>query len=185
MATSAGAVGSRSRVVRICQSSDDARTLRLKLLDEIRRVVPFNAYAWLITDPETSVGSSPLADAPCLHELPRLIRLKYLTSVNRWTRLEQSVALLSEATGGDLSRSLVWRELLHRYDIADVASVVFRDPFGCWGFLDLWRGGTLGRFTRTDAVYLGSIAAPITSALRHSQALTFALAGQNKSKGAR
>ena len=26
--------------------------------------VPFDAYAWLLTDPETSVGSSPLADVP-------------------------------------------------------------------------------------------------------------------------
>ena len=47
--------------------------------------VPFDAYAWLLTDPQTSVGSSPLADVPCLPELPRLIRLKYLTEVNRWT----------------------------------------------------------------------------------------------------
>ena len=29
-------------------------------------------------------GSAPLADVPCLPELPRLIRLKYLTTVNRW-----------------------------------------------------------------------------------------------------
>ena len=116
--------------------------------------MPFDAYAWLLTDPETSVGSSPLADAPCLSELPTLIRLKYLTEVNRWTRLETPVGLLGEATGGELSRSLVWRELLHRYDVVDVASVVFRDAFGCWGFLDLWRGhardGSRQRMRRTS-----------------------------------
>ena len=86
--------------------------------------MPFDAYAWLLTDPETSVGSSPLADVPCLPELPRLIRLKYVTAVNRWTQLRSPVALLAEVTGGDLSRSLVWRELLHGYNIVDVASVV-------------------------------------------------------------
>ena len=118
--------------MRICDSASDARTLRLQLVAEIRQVVGFEAYAWLLTDTETSVGSSPLADVPCLSELPRLIRLKYLTEVNRWTTLSAaSVALLREATGGDLSRSLLWRELLRRYGIGDVASSVFRDRFGC------------------------------------------------------
>ena len=57
----------------------------MRLLDEIRRAVGFDAYAWVLTDPQTCVGSAPLADVPCLPELPALIRLKYLTTVNRWT----------------------------------------------------------------------------------------------------
>jgi Methyltransferase domain len=67
----------RERVCRICDSAGDTRTLRLDLLDAIRRVVGFDAYAWLVTDPETSVGCAPLADVPLLPELPQLIRLKY------------------------------------------------------------------------------------------------------------
>jgi DNA-binding CsgD family transcriptional regulator len=161
------------RVVRVCQSATDARSLRLQLLGEIRRFVPFDAYAWLLTDPGTSVGSSPLADVPCLPELPRLIRLKYSTAVNRWTTLEGEVGLLHQATGGDLSRSLIWRELLQDRDIVDVASVVFRDAFGCWGFLDLWRGRTLGVFSSADATSLSGIAGAVTLALRRCQARTF------------
>jgi hypothetical protein len=123
--------------VRICESGGDARTLRVELLEEIRRVVAFDAYAWLLTDPETSVGSSPLADVPCLPELPNLIRLKYVTEVNRWTALDPPDALLQEATGDEPSRSRLYRELLSRYGVGDVASSVYRDRFGCWGFLDL------------------------------------------------
>ena len=59
-------------MARLRAAGGDARTLRLDLLAEIRRVVAFDAYAWLLTDPETSVGSAPLADVPCLPELPRL-----------------------------------------------------------------------------------------------------------------
>jgi hypothetical protein len=106
-------------VVRICDSATDARTLRLRLLEEIRRAVGFDAYAWLLTDPETSVGSAPLADVPCLPELPRLIALKYLTGINRWTSLHAPVGLLQEATGGDRSRSLLWQDLLRRYGVSD------------------------------------------------------------------
>jgi hypothetical protein len=145
----------------------------MELLGELRQMVPFDAYAWLLTDPETSVGSSPLADVPCLPELPRLIRLKYLTQVNRWTQLRSPVALLTETTKGELSRSLVWRELLHRYDIVDVASLVFRDGYGCWGFLELWRSSMSGPFTSTEAAMLAEVTGPVTSALRGSQARTF------------
>ena len=161
--------------MRICDSAGDARTLRLQLLEEIRQAVSFDAHAWLLTDPETSVGSVPLADVPCLPQLPRLIRLKYLTEVNRWTTLRSApVALLQEATGGDPSRSLLWRDLLDSYGIGDIASLVFRDRFGCWGFLDLWRSGTVPRFSSAEAAYLAGIAEPVTAALRRSQANAFA-----------
>lgn len=159
--------------MRICESASDARSLRLQLVGEIRRAVPFDAFAWLLTDPETSVGSSPLAAVPCLPQLPSLIRLKYLTDLNRWTQLAGPVALLGETSGGDLSRSLVWRELLHQYGVVDIASSVFTDPFGCWGFLDLWRAGGAERFTTADAAFLADIAAPVATALRGTQAKTF------------
>src|SRR5215813_1604905 len=125
-------------IMRICRGEADVRILRLEALDAIRRAVSFDAYAWLLTDPETSVGSSPLADVPCLPRLPQLIRLKYLTTVNRWTSLSSAVASLDGATGGALSQSLMWRELLCRYQVTDIASSFYRDRFGCWGFLDLW-----------------------------------------------
>jgi DNA-binding CsgD family transcriptional regulator len=175
MARSTAAARSSERVLRICDSAGDAQALRLRLLDEIRAAVAFDAYAWLLTDPETSVGAAPLADVPCLPELPRLIRLKYLTDVNRWTTMRAApVALLQEATGGQPSRSLLWRELLASYRIGDVASLVFRDRFGCWGFLDLWRSGALARFSPAEAAYLTGIAQPVTTALRRSQARAFA-----------
>jgi DNA-binding CsgD family transcriptional regulator len=172
MGSAAAYARARESVLRICRGEADARTLRLETLDAIRRAVSFDAYAWLLTDPETSVGSSPLADVPCLPLLPQLIRLKYLTAVNRWTGLPSAVASLHEATGGNLSRSLMWRELLGRYEVTDIASSVYRDRFGCWGFLDLWRIGTPA-FTEADIAFLGHIAGPVTAALRHGLARTF------------
>lgn len=163
----------RDRVALICEGTADARALRLELLSVIRRAVRFDAYAWLITDPETSVGASPLADVPCLPVLPQLIRLKYLTTLNRWTGLRSGAVSLSEAAGGDLSRSLMWRELLHSYQVSDIASATYRDRFGCWGFLDLWRIQA-PPFCEADIEFLSGIAGTVTTALRHSQARTFA-----------
>lgn len=149
-------------------------TLRLRLIEEIRRAIDFDVFAWLLTDPETSVGSSPLSDLPWTTELPTLIRLKYLTGVNRWTAIGDSrVETLRGATHGDLTRSRLWRELLCTHDVGDVASTVFRDRFGCWGFLDLWRIGAGAPFGLAEESFLSSIAGTVTTALRRCQANTF------------
>ncbi len=148
----------------------------MQVLAVLREVIDFDAYVWLLTDPVTAVGVAPLADVPCLPELPALIRAKYATTVNRWTilRLQGSpAATLSDAVGGELSRSLMWRAVLSRYRTGDVASAVFADQFGCWGFLDLWRNQTRGPFGSADAGFIAAVAAPITTAIRKCQARTF------------
>lgn len=162
-------------MLRACAGALDTRSLRIAVLDEISRVIDFEAYAWLLTDPRTSVGTSPLADVPWLSDLPRQIRLKYQTPVNRWTGLKRDpVALLHQATRGNLAASMVWRELLADYGIGDVASMVFRDRFGCWAFLELWRSRNQGPFPQDSARFLADLARPITAALRRTQAITFA-----------
>jgi DNA-binding NarL/FixJ family response regulator len=160
------------RIDRVGHDVSDGRALRAAMLEEIGRNVTFDAYAWLLTDPETEVGSDPLADVPCLPELPRLIRLKYSTETNRWTSLA-TVGRLYADTGGHPERSLVWRELLSEYEVADVASIVYRDRFGCWGFLDLWRTGRGKLFADEDAKYLSVVASKVTETLRRCQAQTF------------
>jgi DNA-binding CsgD family transcriptional regulator len=168
-----GYAHSRSRVAAICERDDDSLPLRQAVLAEVRRVVDFDSHVFVLTDPETSVGAAPLADVPppVLPMLPRLIALKYRTAVNRWTAMESAVATLRATTGDDPARSLVWRELLAEQGVSDVASCVFRDRFGCWGFLDLWRAGT--PFTGPEVSYLDGIAATVTTALRRAQARTF------------
>src|SRR5258708_25385431 len=112
------------RIMRICATATlDDRSLRVAILKEIRTVVAFDAFVWLLTDPQTEVGSSPVADVPCVPELPRLIMLKYLTPFNRWTRLKGPVPRMHEGRGGRLERSLVWSSLLSRYLVTDGAPV--------------------------------------------------------------
>jgi DNA-binding CsgD family transcriptional regulator len=186
------------RVERICASQTDLRSLRTRVLDELSRVLRFDAYAWVLTDPVTCVGAAPMAQIPRLSDLPQLIRLKYLTSVNRWTSLPDDRAVtLAEETGGQLDRSRLWRDLLHDYGVVDVASMVFRDGYGCWGFLDLWRSApSLGAqggatpdgssrmptsivpapFTPEERSFLTLLVRPVTHAVRAGVATTFASA---------
>ena len=157
------------RVERLSEAATNARRFRAAVIDEIRRLVPHDAYAWLLTDPVTGVGCDPLAEVPFFAELPRAVKLKYVTAANRWTHLVEAgeaVGLLSE---GDPSRSPMWSQVLSRYGIGDAASVVFADRFGIWGWLDLWRSEP---FTAKEASYLSRLAIPITQALRARQAAT-------------
>ena len=150
--------------------------LRRQILTVLGEVIAFDFFAWLLTDPVTAVGAAPLAQAPRMSELPALIKTKYATPVNRWTTLLRQappVRLLSEATGGELARSLVWREMMSRYGVSDVASAVFADQYGCWGFLDLWRHRSHGLFDTADADFLATLTAPLARALRRCQARTF------------
>ncbi len=166
----------RERIGAVISELVDAKRLRLQVLAVLREVIDFDAYVWLLTDPVTTVGAAPLADVPCLPELPALIKAKYATPVNRWTTLQlqkSPAGTLSDAAGGELDRSLMWRDVLRRYGIGDVASLVFADQFGCWGFLDLWRNSTRGPFSAADAGFLAATTTSLATALRHCQARTF------------
>jgi DNA-binding CsgD family transcriptional regulator len=159
------------------------RDLRAGVVAAIRDAVPADAYAFLLTDPDTTVGCSPLADVPDLATLPTLIRLKYLTAVNRWTALPtHGCASLWQATRGRPELSLVWRDYLSGAGVLDVASVGFADQYGSWGFLDLWRCD--GRFEDEELSALIDVRPAITARLRRAQAAAFVAGdGRVESRG--
>lgn len=166
------------RIERLCDGVLTAKALREQVLAEIRRVLPFDAHAWLLTDPVTRVGTSPLADVPGLawERLPELGRLRYLTRTNRWTDLLDAgtpVSTLADATGGDLGVSALWRDFQSGLGVVDVAAVAFGDRFGCWGWLDLWRFAPGPVYGQPDRRFLESLAGPVTAGLRQAQARTF------------
>ncbi len=134
------------------------------MIQELRRTLRFDHYVFVLTDPATSVGVDPLADLPGVPDLARTIRLKYATGLNRWTSLEGVASL-----GQDAAASRLWREVQQPLGITDVVSVVFRDSFGCWGFLDLW----LREQLQPDQRHLLERVAPVvTTALRAAVAGT-------------
>ena len=170
------ATSSLDRIGRLCRASLTTKGLREEVVAEVRRVVPFDAYLFALTDPVTRVGTSPLADVPMLPwpRLPALIRARYLTTVNRWPELLEAKipsASLLGTTEGNPSRSLVWREVQHELGVVDVAAAAFGDRHGSWGLLDLWRTG--GSFSAEELRYLGALAPYVVPALRSALARTF------------
>ncbi len=165
--------GVRRSLVRI----DDDRILRRAVVEQIRRTVPFDAFAWLLTDPETTVGTAPLAEVPCLDRLPQAIALRY-TAARRWTAGPPGVPYRPVVPGSEFA------QFLTAYGTYDVLSITFADRFGCWAFLDLWREG--GHFSGPEAELIGLLTEPVTTALRRARAATFPVrdrAGQPASSG--
>jgi DNA-binding CsgD family transcriptional regulator len=178
MASTRAGDRARARIEDVAQQPLDSVALRGAILEVLAEVMDFDAYVWLLTDPVTTVGAAPLANVPGLHltELPGLIRAKYTTHVNRWTALMQMttpVGLLHNAGDDDRRPGRAWREVLSRHAIRDVASAVFADPFGCWGFLDLWRDDHSEPFDEPEAEFLAAVAPTVTTALRECQARSF------------
>ncbi len=173
MATSWALNRSQERIRKLCDGALEDHDLRRQALEELGRIVPFSAFAWPLADPESATGISPMARIPCPEELPALIRLKYLTPQGRWTALmgqsRPAVSLLA-ATGGEPARSPLWDRLLWRFGVTDILSTVFADKHGCWGWLDLWRGGAEGGFTDEETAYVASVAPALAAGLRRSRA---------------
>ena len=165
------------RVERLGAEGLTVKAYRERVLAEVRRTLPYDGHVWLLTDPATRVGTSPLADVPGLAfaDLPRLGRLRYLTTINRWDRLLEEgrlAATLLATTGGQPDRSQLWRDCLSGFGVTDVASVVCADRFGCWAWLDLWRTGATA-YAAADAAFLAELAPLLATGLREAVSRTF------------
>jgi DNA-binding NarL/FixJ family response regulator len=158
-----------ARVLTACERATDHRALRREVLDVLASAVHFDAHVWLLTDPETCVGSSPHAQVPSMRDLPRLIRLKYLE--HAWSTMPAgAVTSWGEGSPG-LDGEVAWRAHLTTYGVRDVASAVLRDDSGCWGFLDVWR--LAQPFGGDELDLLRSALVPVPAALRRCLARSF------------
>lgn len=150
----------------------DLETLRWEISRALRGSVGFDAFCWPLTDPATLTPGLTVADLPFWAGMARFVHLRHgVSDLNRPTVLAASrsrAASLHAATGGDLSRSLHWRESLRPHGIRDELTTAFSDSQGCWGFVELYR--THGPFDADDVDFLDALVPTITAALRATQA---------------
>ena len=171
------------RVEAVCRMPLSTRVLRERLLGVLRPYVPFDAHVFALTDPVTNVATSPHADVPMLpwERLPELIRWRYLTLVTRPDRMAAGCATSLRTATGSPEESPMWRHVQRDVGVVDTATVAFKDRYGMWGFLDLWR--TTAEFTPAELGLMSSIAAPVTAGLRAALARTFAEPGDDGTLG--
>ena len=132
-----------SEVKRLCCAGLDGPALLGGVIERLRRVVPVEAYCASTKDPASGFITYGMAEElgggdDIFWSLERLY-FDHHESVRRMMDIHQSVALLSETTGGDLERSTRYLEYLRPLGLAYEMRGAFTSGGYLWGSMDLVR----------------------------------------------
>ena len=169
-------------IVRACYSAgEDLGADRGRLLDAIRRVVPFDAAFMAGADPDTLLFTSAFAEEPLAAAALRFLDNEFGASadVNRFADLAHSrdpVASLDSATRGDRAASARWREIMDPLGMGDEMRVALRVDGTAWGFLCLHRSGPMG-FSASEMAVLRKVAPHAGEAIRRATVAPIAPGG--------
>ncbi len=161
----------KQRMIHLCHSALDTRTLRVELLKYLKMVVPFDYVYFSTTDPATQfVTHSVLVEEPPSWLMSVFLENEFLmddfNKFNEMLRKHQTVAVLSHATRNNLIQSPRYRDMLVPMAIEDELRVIFVSEGVCWGTLCLHREDATYRFTSAEANYLAQLAPHITAGIR-------------------
>ena len=135
--------------------------------------VPFRGICLLTLDPATLLPTGEVVENGLPHwAMPRMAEIELAEEdFNKFTdlaRARQPASTLSEATGGDLDRSLRHRELKRPLGFGDELRAALVADSGTWGGLTLLRKVGDPPFTSTDASLLASLTSLLTEGLRRA-----------------
>jgi len=184
-AKSARTAGDRARsaLTRLAGAELDNDAFRYEAMAILRQAVGFDWWCWPLLDPGTRlptryVGVESPADQDCRRFCRLLIDPGAWGDLGAWAggrapgasqerpSRPPAVAAISAATGGDLSRDLLWRELLGPAGASDVLNVMLPAGGMCWGQLHLGRDRPGRWFSEDDARVLTGLAPLIAARLR-------------------
>jgi DNA-binding CsgD family transcriptional regulator len=161
----------RDDIVRLVHRSNDVHRLAQDLMRVLERAVPFDGAGLMAVDPATLLPTGPVVSYGFdLAFMPRWIEIELrepdFIKFSALARRGRHAASLSQATRGDLSQSLRYREISRPMGFGDELRVVFSDSTATWGVLGLSRD--LGRpgFEDSEVGFLASLASLLADGLR-------------------
>jgi DNA-binding CsgD family transcriptional regulator len=159
-----------SEVKRLCCAGLDGPALLGGVIERLRRVVPVEAYCASTKDPASGFITHGMAEElgggdDIFWSLERLY-FDHHESVRRMMDIHQSVALLSETTGGDLERSTRYVEYLRPLGLAHEMRGAFTSGGYLWGSMDLIRESGSPDFKPREADLLRRIAPHLGNGLK-------------------
>jgi DNA-binding CsgD family transcriptional regulator len=150
----------------------------------LRRLVPFDAAAWLGTDPGTGLPTSPVriddldgvTRAMCGNHWQQELSVDDVNLFRDLARAERPAAAL-RATTTDAGQSARYRRFLRPLGFHDELRTVLRVGDAPWGTVTLWRREGSDAFSPRETDLLAGLAAPLGEALRR-HARPSALSGE-------
>jgi DNA-binding CsgD family transcriptional regulator len=160
-----------SEVKRLCCTGQfDGLALLGEVIERLQRVVPVEAYCASTKDPASGFITHGMAEELGGEDDPfwalEHLYFEHHESIRRMVDTHQSVALLSESTGGDLERSLRYVEYLRPLGLAYEMRGIFTSSGYLWGSMDLSRGSGSPDFEPREAELLRRIAPHVGNGLK-------------------
>lgn len=173
-------------VQRLCYMGLETEGLHRAVIARVREAVPFDGYCAHDIDPASWLPVRQYLDAPDYGQGTDLIELLvFHDDVNDFRTLAASprkVGLLSEATGGDLDRSMRYRELLRPCGFGFDLRCAYADRRQPWGGISVFRERGSPDFSAADVALLSRLAPHIAAGLR-SAALRTAVPAETAPNG--
>ncbi|HEX9039073.1 MAG TPA: helix-turn-helix transcriptional regulator [Ktedonobacterales bacterium] len=160
-------------IQRLCYAGLDAESLRGAAVERLGRGIAFDAYCCFTTDPMSQFFThSIFGGARTQSDLDHFIDHVYFEGdIDEYAwmaRARRPVMLLSERVGGDLERSLCYREILRPRDQAHQARSIYMVKQELWGGIELTRDRRRADFDGAEVALLTRIAPHLGAGLKAS-----------------
>ena len=166
------AKAARDQLARVGSSGLGLETFRTRALDAIRQVVAFDAAFWAIADPATLLFTRGVQEELPSDSVPAFLHNEFMTDdVNQFTAVAaepRRMHTVYAATGGDMSRSARFREILKPLGLGDELRIAFTDKTGVWGFVCLHRALGTPPFTKQESAFLNRVSPIVAHGIRTS-----------------
>jgi DNA-binding CsgD family transcriptional regulator len=172
----------RDEIVRLVHRGLPVPEFARAVGDALLRAVPAEGSCLMTLDPATLLPTAEFVE----HGLPaaEMIRLVEIEvrepDFTKWTQLaraDRPAASLSDATAGDLDRSLRQREIRRPGGFADELRAVLAGSTGVWGALTVFRETKRPYFSAAEVRFVSSTAGLIADGLRRGLLLDAARRG--------
>ena len=167
----------RDDLVRLADRGADVDEYARAAARVLGPAVPFDGVCVVTMDPSTQLPTSEFVDSG----LPESTRARMAeiegggrdhNAFGVLARSDRPAAALSDATGGDLNRSLRHRELRAPNRFGDELRAVLADDGAIWGGLTLLRGDDQPDFTQAETDTLASLSRVLADGVRRAVLLT-------------
>ena len=144
---------------------------------QLARVIPFDLWCGLTTDPGTGHPTGGYHDEGLpAHHLSRLLEIENdaqpdFVSLRTLSAAPTAARTLGDATGGDLPRSARFRDVLAPSGIGHEVRVALRGGGCTWGAMILMRGSDDTDFSAAETDLLHSLAPTVAEGLRRTAVL--------------
>ncbi|KYG89848.1 helix-turn-helix transcriptional regulator [Metasolibacillus sp. FSL K6-0083] len=152
--------------------SKDSYSFRKKILQQLKRKIPYEAYCFTTVDSETLLSTGAITDERIELLHPQLFENEYKEEdLNRYTELFEKKIYCNtifKAAKGDVSNSKRFREILSPHGFIDELRAVLVYKNHCYGFLTLYRTEEQGVFSQAEINYLKQSLTFIAKMLKES-----------------